>query len=294
MSQKLLIGGFVSLIVAIPLFAFLISQRMNAAQAPLHGYNGTVTATPIATTTPEEAFKKELTLAYGTPTPSPSPTQGDILGLSTYGPTLQFSVSLEGRPANQEQSKIFVGVAEGEIADSPQYLLSYTVDVPNSGTSNSLSLVGLSQGITYTAYLKGPAQLVKAVSFVMTPTGAVLNNNQPITLLSGDLNQDNVVDQNDLSIEQGLLGTTPNSPNWNSIGDFNGDGVINSMDISIIQKNLGQVGDSGKWYSKTDIATQSASLNQTLSIGGTSGLVPSFIPNGNSAGHWVWVPDLSQ
>lgn len=301
-NQQLLIIGFLFLIIFIPLLLFLIGQRMQAEKLPTISYdpkglsfahNTTLTQSPPPASTPNP--RDVLGLATQSPTPPPE-TQP-----SFYGPTLSFKVALEGRPANQQQSKIFIGIAQGMPTENPSYLLSYTVDVPPSGSYSGVSALGLLPGTTYTAYLKGPVQLVKAVPFNMSLNGTSLNSDQPISLTTGDLNQDNYIDNSDLQIEQNLLGTTPKSSNWNPNADFNQDKVVNTLDLLLIRKNQNLVGDSGKWYSAPSTASTSArldpieseraQLNTTPSVGGAEPS-PSINPNGSTNGHWMWVPDL--
>lgn len=191
-------------------------------------------------------------------------------------------VNFEGRPKDNQSGRLFVGIVEGDILNSPKFLLSFTVDLPASGQYNGLSLAGLTPGTKYSALLKGPAQIASAAAFLMSPAATNLNNGDPLNLLSGDLNDDNVIDANDYSIAQKLVGATASSPNWNENADLNKDGLINILDLSIISKNVGKIGDSGTWTSPLPkTSTPSASLNGPP-IGGAGG--------NSQNGYWMWIP----
>lgn len=287
-TNRLLVFGFLFLVVFIPSSTFLIGKRMSAATLATQPYNQTVTTNNA----------QEI--------PSASPIQGSVLGSSValdsgnpadnassppqvvYGPQLSFSVSIQGRPPNNQSGSFFVGIAQGDPSNNPQYLISFTINMPSSGKYSGLSLVGLSPGTNYTAYIKGPAQLVKAVPFSINPQGAVLNGGQPINLISGDLNQDNVIDAQDLIIAKAALGQTSSSSNWNPNVDINADGIINNIDLAIVTGNQGKIGDSGPWYSRIDSsASNSAQLNSPSHIGGSDA---TFSPYPKAGGYWMWVP----
>ncbi len=212
------------------------------------------------------------------PTASPSPAADSTIATS-FGPTLTFKVITQGHPASNQASQIFVGIAAGGVTSQPTYLLSFTVDVPASGLFEGLSLAGLTAGNNYTAYIKGPSTLATASAFFMAPGVSNLNNGGPLTLLAGDLNEDNIVNSADYSIAKQLYGTNQNSSNWNPRADFNIDGIINTIDLGYIAANYGVTGMSGAWFSPTP-ATSSGGLS-----GGVGG-----VPEGTPAGYWLWVP----
>jgi hypothetical protein len=270
--------GFLVLIVLIPIISFVIKSRIDAQQTLANkNYNQPVTdnnAQPVPNSLPSS---NKLALNDNNPTNDASQS-----AQVSYGPTLSFAVSLQGRPTGNEGGKFFVGVAQGDPTNNPQYILSFTVDVPASGTYTGLSLVGLNQGMNYTAYIKGPAQIVKAVPFALTPTGANLNAGAAVSLTTGDVNEDNVIDSADIAVIKTALGASTTSQKWNPNLDFNADGVINNFDLAIALNNLGKVGDSGAWYSRIDpSASSSAQLNIPRNIGG---------PTGKPGGYWLWMP----
>ena len=270
-TERFFLVGIILVVVLIPVVSFILSQRLKVS-SPTKNLDRTITKVAPNPTTDSSLSDLRKTLGLDGNTPSTTPSN------SSSEPGMSLSIAIQGRPDTDQHTKLFIGIAQGQLVDTPQYLLTYTVDVPASGTYSGVSLTGLTQGTTYTAYLKGTTQLVKAVTFVMNPAGVNLNAGNPIPLITGDLNSDNVIDQADYNIVKNLLGTTSSSSNWNATADFNLDNVINSLDLAIVQGNLGKVGDSGKWYSSVSgPASSSASIQKTPSIGG-------------GPGYWMWVP----
>lgn len=294
-KQILIIAGFLLALISIPLsFTLIKNTQIFQSQANLEkkstSLNQQVTkvATKSATASqevpadsPMSDLKKLLEGAPGTSTTgtsgkpdSPTPTPEVNLA---FGPTLNFKVTLEGRAAGKNAAKIFIGIASGGATTKPTYILTFTVDVPDSGSFSGLSLAGLNPGSSYTAYVKGPAQIDSASTFSMGPTESSLNNGQAITLLSGDLNEDNTINSADYTIAKSLYGSTSASSNWNSRADFNLDKLINNLDLAYVIKNFGKTGSSSIWYSSTPTATSS----------GTPAASSSGSPAG---GYWLWIP----
>lgn len=251
--QKLFFGIYIFVILAIPVLAYLYSQQniktdtsKNKSQAIRSNYEP-ITKGPHSSTisknfqgVPKIDVLGETTVAL-TPTPEPS----RITPL--FGPTLSFKVRFEERPKDNQSGRLFIGILAGEASINPRFLLSYTIDLPASGKFEGVSLAGLDVGSNYTAVLKGPAQIATATTFILSPANTNLNSGSEVILLSGDLNEDNVIDSRDLSIIQKSLGSTEKSLNWNENADFNKDGKINAFDAGVIIKNLHKTGDSGPW-----------------------------------------------
>ncbi len=274
-------------LIAIPAISLAISVRLKAQQ-PAGNVLGIedIPLTTVPSSSPDSAITtlkqnldSQARLADSAPTPDPAVSV-------SFGPTMSLNVQLEGRPANKNGGKVFVGIAPGNVSSNPQYLLSFTITMPDSGTYSGLSLAGLSYGSTYTAYIKGQAQLVKAIPFVATATGVNLNSDLPIVLTTGDLNEDNVVDQLDYGIALAALGSTPSLGKWNPNIDFNTDGVVNNYDLGILIKNLTKTGDSGPWYSRLTNLNAPASPTPGQNVGGASASAEASA----SAGYWMWVP----
>lgn len=285
-KQKLILGIYIFIILSIPIGAYLASQSQTTKSRASETNTTIVKNTPRPTT----PLAKQLLGASGAnlqsnspagePSPTPQPSTATIA--TSFGPTLSLKVKLEGRPENNQTTKLFVGIFEGAITANPKFILSFTLDLPADGTYTNLSLAGLTTGTQYTALLKGSAQIATSASFTMSPTISNLNDGQALDLTTGDLNEDNVINAADLSIAQKALGSTPKSSNWNSNADFNADGIINSFDLAIISRNMDKVGVSGAWTSPIPkVSTPSASLNNPTPQGGISE---------ETKGYWIWLP----
>jgi hypothetical protein len=127
--------------------------------------------------------------------------------------------------------------------------ITFTFTPTVSGAAFSLSSTPAANGAftlssvpagEYTLGIKGWSWLRKDVS-VNTTAGAVTGVSA--TLLTGDVNDDNVVDLNDFSLLAAAFGTTPSSPAWNSHADLNDDGVVDLTDFGLLAMNFGLSGD---------------------------------------------------
>ena len=277
---KIALGIYVFLVLSIPVGAYLASQDQNPTTSAKEEKKP-VTKTPKPTEVPNATPAPKKPLIESKPSGEETTTQA-----STFGPTLNLKLTLEGRPGGMMASKIFVGIADVAAQTNLKYLLSFNIDLPDNGEFTGLSLAGLTSGSNYQAVIKGPAQIATSSAFIMSPTVTNLNNNQALTLLTGDLNEDNAINSADYSIAKTAFGAKLNSVNWNENVDFNKDGVINSADIAIIIKNMTKTGDSGLWISQ--VASGSASLLDQNPTGSASAQ-PSAHPSGNT-GYWLWVP----
>jgi hypothetical protein len=262
------IAGFIIVLISIPLAFILLreNQALNSkASEKKNGSNSPVTIQrAVPSGSPMTDFQKFIDDATGNTNSGSgsAPTPGTSESVS-YGSTLNFKVALEGRPVDKQATKMFVGIASGSTSTSPTFLLTFTVNIPDTGLFKGLSLAGLNSGSVYTVYLKGSAQIDSSSTFTMSPTENNLNNSTAINLLTGDLNEDNTINSLDYSIARGLYGTTPNSSNWNPNADFNKDGIVNSYDLAFISKNMGKTGASSTWFSPAPLSTPSASPTPT-------------------------------
>ncbi|MDD5147523.1 MAG: dockerin type I repeat-containing protein [Candidatus Daviesbacteria bacterium] len=283
-KQKLFLGIYIFLLLTIPVGSYLVSQyqTIQSSAKEQKSTKSIARVTPKPTTSPSKELlsASQTSISQGdSASPAPSPAADPTIATS-YGPTLSFKATLEGSPKDNQTTRMFVGIAEGTLSSNPKFLLSFNVNLPASGEYGNISLAGLNSGIQYTALLKGASQIAASSVFTMSPSVSTLNNNEPLNLISGDLNDDNVINSADYSIAQKALGATARSSNWNENADFNKDGVINTFDLAIIVKNMGQTGASGAWTSPLPQgATPSANLTSP-SIGG---------PESNG-GYWIWVP----
>lgn len=283
-KQRVLLITYIIVILSIPLGTYLISQYQTI-QSRAEELKPTTQPVVRITPVPESVSSGDLTnlsksdstledLLKITPTPSPEATSPTIA--TSFGPTLSFKITIEGRSKESYAEKVFVGVFEGDLVTNPKFLLTFLVDVPASGEYGNLSIAGLNPGSKYTALLKGSGQIAKASTFIMSPAESKLNEDQALNLVSGDLNEDNIINTADYSIAQQAFHSTPKVSNWNKNADINSDGVVNIFDISIIIKNLGQVGDSGVWVSPIPTATSSGT--------------PVGSVGGSNNGYWLWIP----
>lgn len=286
-TQLIILIGFIVVVISIPLSLLLLKnaqvfksratenvKKKTSTTSEKVASKETSTPLEIPVTSPLAELQKLLegtSSATGTPTPTPAAVN------LAFGPTLNTKIILEGRPKDKYKAKVFLGLSQGTASAIPKYLLTFTVDFPDSGIFQGLSLAGLNPGSIYTAYIKGPAQIDSASTFTMSPTESTLNNNQPLTLFSGDLNEDNTINSTDYTIIKSLYGSNKGSPKWNERADFNIDGVINNLDLAYVLKNFGKTGASGTWYSP--IPTTSSSATPTATKSGSP-----------SGGYWLWVP----
>lgn len=290
LTQRLILGIYLFVILSIPIGSYLVSQNRNIRSKADEKSAPVVKITPKPTTSPAKSLldlSKTSTPSAKIPTPKPEATATTA---TSYGPTLSLKVSLEGRPKTDQSTKLFVGIVEGNISLNPKFLLSFTVNIPKDGSYSNLSLAGLTPGSKYSALLKGSAQIATSSAFFMSPSQTNLNDSQALNLLSGDLNDDNQINDSDKTIILKALGSSSASSNWNANADFNKDGIINTLDLVIVSKNIGKVGASGIWTSPVPIATPSAGLSPDPdSIGADS--PPIGGPGGSTEGHWIWVPN---
>ncbi len=102
----------------------------------------------------------------------------------------------------------------------------YTVAAPNG---------------SYTLHIKGLKWLAKNATGVVVNSQTVTGVN--VTLLDGDLNNDNVIDLNDFSVMASAFGTSVGQAGWNPIADINCDGTVNMTDFNLFSPNFGLMGD---------------------------------------------------
>ncbi len=278
LQYRIALIGIAVLIILIPITSFVISYRARtqtkAKASQIDKSKPVPNTLPGELTNPLEDLKKNLegTKSAATSTSTKSTSDSGSAAV-TFGPTLNLKLNIEGRPASNQSTKLFLGISQGNPTKNPSYLLTFTIDVPQSGLYQGISLAGLTVGDTYTAYLKGQAQVTAQKEFIMNSSVTDLAT---VNLTTGDLNEDNIIDTIDYDIALPAVGATPASSKWNPLIDFNLDGIINIFDVGIILKHIGTTGDSGPYISTP--ATKSAILKEP-SIGGPGG-----------EGYWFWIP----
>jgi hypothetical protein len=67
------------------------------------------------------------------------------------------------------------------------------------------------------------------------------------TLIEGDANNDDVINNFDMVLVEQAMGTMPGDPNWNDACDFNRDGIVDENDMALLQDNFhrGDLDDDG-------------------------------------------------
>ncbi len=289
LKQKLLAGLFLVLIISIPAVSFLVKQRTSfksdaSTDFPTQQGLDSISSSSGTITKAKDDLKKQIA-DLTNKNASPAPESSDSTSAYSFGTTLNFKLSIEGKKAAQQKAKIFVGLAQGDQAvTNPSYLLSFTPETNDDGSFTGLSLAGLTINNTYIAYLKGPTQLATSSAFIVRPAEANLNNGEAINMLTGDLNDDNKIDTEDYDLLRPFLGLTSKSSGWKEDYDFNQDEVINLVDISYIVKNMNKVG-AGNIYTST-VATTSAILTPASQGSPSAGAV------GGIGGYWMWVPKI--
>lgn len=289
-NMRILLGVYIFLILSIPVGAYLASQNQVFKSKASETSTKAAKASSQPLPTPQSSLSpaqellslSESAVETKESSPSSTPQSSSPTIATSFGPTLSLKVSLEGRPSSNQATKLFVGILEGVLSTNPKFLLNFSINLPKDGSYSNLSLAGLSTGGKYTALLKGSAQIATSSAFTMSPNVTNLNGGKVINLLTGDLNEDNVVNSTDYDIVLKANGSTPKSANWNENADLNKDQVINIFDLAIISKNIGQTGASGAWTSPLPkVATKSAELvpDSTSTIGSPS-----------SEGYWIWIP----
>ena len=290
LKLKIILAVYVFLMISIPIGAYLASQQQTIKSRASEDINSKLEGSLPGnnnTTTAQEELKNLLASTSKTPSSTSAP-ESTLTTSSSFGPTLAFKLILEGRPAGNQASKVFVGISKGTTSGSqPNYLLSFTLDLPVTGEYSNLSLAGLDIGSSYTAYIKPTAQIATSSAFVMIPTQSSLNGGSALNLVTGDLNEDNVINTADYNLAKAAYGSTPGSQNWNEVADFNKDGVINNYDLAYITKNMGQTGSSGVWQS----TPQTGGVSPNIGGESSSSAFPkaTINPSGQS-GYWLWVP----
>lgn len=269
-KQRLLLGVYVFIVLSIPIASYLVSEQQTVKSQASETNKAFTKPTPKPSPKLKESPAKELLSmseqAVNTPGESePTPGVSSPTIANSFGPTLSLKANLEGRPVNNQTTKLFIGIMEGSLIANPKFLLSFSVNLASDGSYSNLSLAGLSVGSKYTALLKGSSQIATSSAFIMSPTVTNLNEGEPLNMLSGDLNEDNTINSSDYAIVQKALGTK------NDMADFNKDGLVNTFDLGFVTRNLGKTGASGSW---------------------TSPLPKTATPSGSLAtgGYWIWIP----
>lgn len=288
-ASKIFVFIIAVLVISIPAGSYLLSKRFHAQkQETSKNEESNVETKDKPKEVPKETPKSSLdTLKEELGEQKSGKSSASAAPEISFGPTLNFKIIIEGRPAGKQGTKkLFLGLAQGQPSTKPQYLLTFSLDVPDNGEYKALSIAGLTQGDTYTAYLKGASQIATASAFVVKPTASDLGI---LNLITGDVNEDNTINTSDYNIVKNALGATPTSEKWNPSLDFNLDNWVNSFDLSIVSKNLGKTGLSGVWVSPPPPASSGTLTMPNIGTPETaSEQIPITIPS--EKGFWIFIP----
>ena len=164
-----------------------------------------------------------------TPTRTPSPT-------FSPEPLLVGHVTWQGRPAqpnNLNRLPITLTLKVGNM----------TVPYPNLLTDASGTFtvpVGTIYAGAYTWWVKGPRYL--GTSGSGTLTGAAITTQEMGQQPTGDVNNDNLVDITDFTIQRAGFGKPCGDPAYDGRADLNGDCLVDITDFTLLRGNFGAAG----------------------------------------------------
>jgi hypothetical protein len=92
----------------------------------------------------------------------------------------------------------------------------------------------------YFVLLQARSNLVKKTHFLLVNGVGTFES---VTLLTGDISQDNTVDIGDYSLLSSAFGSTAGQPQYLSLADLNGDLEIDIADYALLSQNFGLSGD---------------------------------------------------
>jgi hypothetical protein len=180
-----------------------------------------------------------LTLPTSTPsTASPSPTPTSTATVGTPTPTLTSTPTGSATPTST-QPPAGTGMLTGQVLASKPVTVSL-YDAANtlvtSVTANTNGTFSLNAPAgTYTVRAAASGFLSHQGS--VTLTGGATSTKPIISLLAGDIDNNNVIDQFDaLTIGMSYNTATP------AAADLNNDGIINVLDLELLAKNYRKTG----------------------------------------------------
>jgi hypothetical protein len=92
----------------------------------------------------------------------------------------------------------------------------------------------------YDVAIKGAKWLQKVIHVDLSNGDASFPR---VTLIPGDINNDNKVNIQDLGLLADAFGRTPGVPGWNENADLNCDNVVNIVDLGLLADGFGKTGD---------------------------------------------------
>ncbi len=197
----------------------------NSTPPPSGG--GTATSTPTATpTNPPGGATATLT-----PTNIPGGGSGNTLSLTIDLPGIGTGTAAGDNPNPNPVAKagtLDLYDAQGQKTQSISATFNY-----NAGSGTFSSSINVPTG-TYQLKVHTDNSLIKDLGLKTIGSGA--NNAGPVELVTGDLNQDNVLDLSDYNIFLSCFGTK--SCSQKAAADLNLDGKVNEIDLNIFYSGL--------------------------------------------------------
>ena len=191
-------------------------------------------STPVDTATPTETSIYTATPTSETPVESPTPTATQTTPVNTATPTLTLTTTVSPTPTALPNGTITGKV----IASKP-----VTVNLYNIYNVLVVSLPADPDGTFSMTAPGGTYRIVAQASGFLSAEGSAFipasgtSTKPDITLLAGDIDGNNVIDQFDaLTIGMNYNGTTP------AAADLNNDGVINVLDLELLAANYREAG----------------------------------------------------
>jgi uncharacterized protein YkwD len=214
----------------------------------------TATSTPTKTPTPiqNNPTATPTNIPSGptnTPTPipaggtiSPTPTSGSNNPTPTLsGNTLSLSISLPGIASsntlgqnNNPTPSSKTGIVELHPTSGNAAVFVLPVTFNYSAAAGTFTATFNIQTGTYNLKASTSNSLIKDLGIIQLTTGQ--NNTNPAALITGDLNQDNVLNLLDYNIFLSCFGTRQCSQKNNA--DVNMDGKVNEIDLNIFYSGL--------------------------------------------------------
>ena len=123
------------------------------------------------------------------------------------------------------------------LAGNPTILGSGTAPIDSQ---NQIIIPTPSGSGAYELYVSGSHWLRKMVPFNLGTTDVAGLN---LSLINGDVVQDNLINTDDYLALSGAFDTVPSDPSWNANADLDENGIINSDDYLILSFNFDTSGD---------------------------------------------------
>jgi hypothetical protein len=195
------------------------------------------------------------------PAPPGIPTGGAGKSGASGNAALRVSVNWLGRAAAPSSSWEQPLTLLLSVPGDPTIIGTYAGTTDQNGVAN---YSGLPEG-TYDVHVKGAHSLQSARANITLSANQAADIDMK-TQVEGDVNGDNCVTVDDLSVVQVMVGANKDTPGWNPIADLNNDGQVTVQDVSLLRSGFDTCGDiSADVQFHTDSAEGAPSFEQQLS-----------------------------